>query len=233
MFDDSVYYIVCGGAISPNSRFLYVSRWDYVLQFDLESPDILGSMDTVATYDGFFSPKAGGCRTTFMSCQLAIDGKIYISVGPCATEYLHVIHEPNKKGKDCNVEQHGIYLGVSNSFMIPNAPNYRLGKLKGSPCDTLTVANKDITIDDYGLKIFPNPASSQIQVDLSLPDYDPAISTEIVLVDISGEIVQKYAMLDFVSLAKLDISKLASGVYGVQLRQQNRVLAVEKLVVVR
>ncbi len=40
-------------------------------------------------------------------------------------------------------------------------------------------------------------------------------------------------MPDYAYVATLDISKLASGVYGVQLRQRGKVLAVEKLVVVR
>ncbi|MBK8723518.1 MAG: T9SS type A sorting domain-containing protein [Saprospiraceae bacterium] len=107
----------------------------------------------------------------------------------------------------------------------------------GSPCDTVHVANKEITTDYFDIKLFPNPASTDIKIDITLKEYDPAIKTEVVIIDISGAIVQKYTMPDFVYLATIDISKLARGVYGVQLRQPKRfgerVLAVEKLVVIR
>jgi len=243
IFTDSIYGVL-GGAVSSNSRFLYVSRYDYILQFDLEASDISASIDTVAKYDGFKSPTSG-CPTTFYLSQLAPDGKIYISVGPCAAEYLTIIHDPNKKGKDCNVQQHGLYLEVSGGYIVPNFPNYKLGALKGSGCDTLNIVSNKELLNSYSFKLFPNPASTDIKIDITLKEYDPVIKTEVVIVDVSGAIVQKYTMPDFDSkafgIATIDISKLASGVYGVQLRTfggqpkkfGERVLAVEKLVVVR
>ena len=162
---------------------------------------------------------------------------IYINTGTCGSDYLHVIEYPDLKGKACNVKQHAIKLNIVNAFTAPNFPNYRLGPLKGSPCDTLHVANKDITIDDFEIKLFPNPANDHIKIDITLKEYDPAIKTEVVIVDVSGAIVQKYTMPDFAYLATIDISKLTSGVYGVQLRQTKkfgeRVLATQKLVVLR
>lgn len=235
-FEDSLYHIVVGGAVSPNSRYLYVSRYDYILQFDLEANDILASMDTVAKYDGFKSPVTG-CPTTFFLSQLAPDGKIYISVGPCATEYLTVINEPNKKGKDCDIQQHAIYLEVNNSWEVPNSPNYKLGALKGSGCDTLVmVGNKEIS-NNYFFNLFPNPATDEININLSFSDHDVNSKTEIVIIDISGAVIQKHSIPNFEYLATLDISKLPSGVYGVQLRQPqqagDKIFATQKLVVVR
>jgi len=235
IFTDSIYGVL-GGAVSSNSRYLYVSRYDYILQFDLEANDILSSIDTVAKYDGFKSPFTG-CPTTFFLSQLAPDGKIYISVGPCATEYLTVINEPNKKGKDCNVQQHAIYLGVNNYFMIPNFPNYKLGALKGSGCDTLVmVGNKEIS-NNYFFNLFPNPATDEININLSFSDHDVTSKTEIVIIDISGAVIQKHNIPNFKYLTTLDISKLPSGVYGVQLRQSqqsgDKIFATQKLVVVR
>jgi PKD repeat protein len=51
--------------------------------------------------------------------------------------YLHVINEPDSLGLACEVCQHCVELPSVNSFSMPNFPNYRLGHLEGSPCDTL------------------------------------------------------------------------------------------------
>ena len=228
---DSLVGAVFGGAISPNSRYAYVTNFKYVYQYDLWSADIVASKDTVALYDNFTTPT--GALTTFFLAQLGPNGKIYIMGGPNASEYLHIIDKPDEKGKACNVLQHSLQMPVGSGWTIPNFPNYRLGPLKGSPCDSISVATKELSPSDYGLKIFPNPATEQIHIDITLPNYDQSTKTELVIVDIGGEIVKKYPMPDFAYLASLDISKLASGVYGVQLRQRNRVMAVEKLVVVR
>ncbi len=205
------------------------------MQYDLWATDIEASIDTVAVFDGFTS--YNGCQTRFFQSWLGPDGRIYLSTGPCGSYHLHFIDKPDEKGKACNVRQHAIDLTVLNSITVPNFPNYRLGALKGSPCDTLTVATKDLSKEEYGLKVLPNPASDRIQIEINLPNYDPspqgASLNELVIVDANGSIVQRYTMPEFAYMATLDVAALDSGVYGVQLRQHNMVLAVEKLVVVR
>jgi PKD repeat protein len=42
------------------------------------------------------------------------------------------------------VEQHGITLPTYNAASLPNFPNYRLGPLDGSPCDTLGLNNEPV-----------------------------------------------------------------------------------------
>lgn len=235
VLEDSLTIITCGGAVSSNSRFLYVSYNNYIFQYDLEANEISSTKDTVAVYDKYIDPITG-FPTGFFLAQLAPDGKIYINTSN-STAWLHVIDKPDEKGKACNIIQHGIKLPTYNDFTMPNFPNYRLGPLKDSPCDTLQVSNIEIDKDDFGIKLFPNPASTDIKIDISLKEYDPKIKTEVVIVDVSGAIIQKYTMPDFAYLATIDISKISSGVYGIQLRQPkkfgDRVLAMEKLVVVR
>jgi hypothetical protein len=57
---------------------------------------------------------------------------------------LHVIHSPDEPGEACQYQQHGITLPTYNSKSIPNHPNYRLGPLDGSPCDTLGLDNRPV-----------------------------------------------------------------------------------------
>ncbi len=128
-----------GVGISPNSRFLYISSYQYIYQYDLWADDIEATKETVAIYDGYEAPFA----THFYLAQLAPDGKIYLSCSNGVT-VLHVIHQPNEKGFACNVEQHGIHLPIYNGASMPNFPNFRLGPLDGSSCDTLGLDNLPI-----------------------------------------------------------------------------------------
>ncbi len=128
-----------GLAISPNSRFLYFSATDTIYQYDLWADDIPSSEEVVGIYDGHVDPFAN----LFFLAQLAPDGKIYISV-PNGSRYLHVIENPNEKGLACNFNQRGVNLLNYNGGTLPNHPNYRLGPLDGSPCDTLGLDNMPI-----------------------------------------------------------------------------------------
>jgi hypothetical protein len=125
-----------GLAFSPNSHYLYHNKRDTAFQYDLWAANIPASRQVVAVYDGFKDPFA----TTFYMLRLAPDGKIYSSATN-GTRYLHVIHNPDEAGTDCRYQQHGIQLLKYNDFSLPNFPNYRLGPLDGSPCDTLGLNN--------------------------------------------------------------------------------------------
>jgi PKD repeat protein len=57
---------------------------------------------------------------------------------------MHRIEYPDKPGETCLVRQHSVRLPTLNSFSIPNNPNYRLGPMDGSPCDTLSINNKPL-----------------------------------------------------------------------------------------
>lgn len=137
-YDEDAY--TAGLAISPNSRFLYVSSFLNVYQFDLWADDIAASKVKVAEWDGFMD---GNIATLFYLSQLAPDGKIYIN-SISSPRYLHVINQPNLPYPDCDVQQHGVYLPTRNSSSLPNFPNYRLGPWDGSPCDSLGINNHPV-----------------------------------------------------------------------------------------
>lgn len=134
------YPNTAGLAISPNSRFLYVSSFLNVYQFDLWADDIAASKVKVAEYDGFMD---GNIATLFYLSQLASDGKIYIN-SISSPRYLHVINQPNLPYPECDLQQHGVHLPTRNSSSLPNFPNYRLGPWDGSPCDSLGINNHPI-----------------------------------------------------------------------------------------
>jgi hypothetical protein len=126
-----------GAAISPNSRYLYITISEKVYQFDLSVEDIVSSRKTVAEYDGF-NPLPPPLLVPFTSMQLAPDGKIYIQG---TQHHLHTIHHPNLPGLACDLRQHDIITPETIGVTWPHYPNYRLGPIDGSGCDTLGINN--------------------------------------------------------------------------------------------
>ena len=188
-----------GISVSPNSKYLYAYLYNKIYQFDLSEQDVFSKIDTIDTYDGFIDPDFG-TKTKFYIGQLAPDNKIYItSLG--TTRYLHVIEEPNKKGKACNVVQHGFKLARKNYTTMPNFPNFRLGKA-AQPC---TVGVEDAS-EPYKVKIYPNPAQDVLTIDKGRFN-----CTNIVIYNLTGTVVQLLNIEDQRLL--FNTSQLQNGIY--------------------
>jgi len=125
-------------AISRDDRFLYLSSINNLYQYDLNDSAIASTKLLLDTYDGFMNPPSWPCNFRFP--QLAPDGKVYIgSYGGCKN--LHVINHPERKGLECGFQQHAIKLNTFHKGGLPNMPNYRLGPIDGSICDSLGLDN--------------------------------------------------------------------------------------------
>lgn len=134
-----------GMAFSPNGTLAYVCNLNFMYQYNINSNEILSSRKTVAEHDGFlyyYPPDTTlGFSTAFSHMSLAPDGKIYVSSASGSNRLLTRIESPNLTGVGCDVNQHGIALPTSYKRTMPNFPNYRLGPLDGSVCDTLNIDN--------------------------------------------------------------------------------------------
>jgi hypothetical protein len=143
---------------SPSGKFLYVARIPAVtsdssklFQFDLTSPNIAASKQTLWT-------------TPFMitmgHLKRAPDNKIYLTTNYYQlypyldTQYsyinmnLSVINSPDSLGFACDLDTFGLYLGGKRSYQgLPNNPDYELGPLVGSPCDTIVSINEPANIN--------------------------------------------------------------------------------------
>jgi hypothetical protein len=135
-FEVTINTLGGGFAISPNSRWLYLSLNNGLYKFDLSADPIKPTQELVAEYEPFNDP----FPTKFLWSFLAPDNKIYI-VTTSGSRTLHVIHKPDEPGGDCAFEQHGIRLPCYNARSLPTFANYRLGPLDGSLCDTLGLDN--------------------------------------------------------------------------------------------
>ena len=215
-----------GNAISPNSRFLYVTKRTELWQFDLWANDISESRVLIAEKDTAF--KAPFLEfNSFFNCRLGPDGKIYMC-GTGGHRYWNVIHQPNEKGKACDFRQHDIKLPTWNYASIPNFPNYRLYDKADSPCDTLGI-NDPTSIEETEKlvphKIYPNPTTGFLNIEVSTSDFR---TTKILIFNTLGEIILKENIMQ--AQQQLDLYHLANGTYFYNLQIDGKVAGRGKVV---
>jgi hypothetical protein len=212
-----------GSAFSPNSRFLYVNATIHCYQFDLWAADAWASIDTVAFYDGAQNPFG----SVFHTMQIAPDGKIYSSCGNGEYVY-HVIKRPDEKGDSCLFIQHGVILPAYSGGGLPNFPNYRLGALPNSPCDTLTSINDtEKSAKEKHINIFPNPATDFITVDYGFTDWNKG-KADLYITNELGQIVHHQPLPLYSGLQKINITLLTAGVYHVAIKRGTQTVAVNR-----
>ena len=160
------YPSIVGSEFSPDGSKLYLSSNDNIsllLQYNLNDSFPANSVDTIAQISNPI--EAGGLL------KLAPDNKIYWS---CAwsdgihfnypypdTTYnmynmnLSVINSPDSLGAACDFQPYSFYLGGGRTYWgLPNNPNYDLGPLAGSICDTLSVGLNEIPVYKNNLAVY-------------------------------------------------------------------------------
>jgi hypothetical protein len=222
-----------GVAFSPSSRFLYVSRWDSIFQYDLHAPDLVASEEVVAVYDGFLGDF--NRPTRFFNLLLAPDNRIYCSVSNANSRYMHVIENPDVAGVACSVQQHSIVLPVFNMFLVPNLPYYRLYDADGSPCDTLGINGPPLStrplVHSPDLRLYPNPAhAGWIILD---SEQAPTQPQTLRFHDAQGRLALELRHPEAGRSHRFDIGRLPAGYYLLEITCANGSRYVEKVVVGR
>lgn len=231
------YEPFAGVAISPNSRYAYHTSLYEIYRFDLWADDIPGSMDTAALYDGYREPIPGfdtlTLPTVFYLAQLAPDGKIYV-VSSNGVRSVHVIERPDEE--ECEVRQHSVILPTLNST-LPNFPNFRLGALAGSPCDTLGATAVQEPVHGRGIQAYllPNPARDYFV--LALDTQNAALPADaplrLHLSNSMGQTLRQYQLPAAQREHRISTEELPAGLYYVSIVYGGYLLKTEKLVVVR
>jgi hypothetical protein len=121
-----------GLAWSADGRYLYAAEIKRILQFDTWASDIAASMTIVAERPPSPAP-------TLAYLELGPDGYIYgKSVG--GEWCVHRIKHPERGGLASEVQQ--CYYNLDYPYInLPHFPNFRLGPIDGSSCDTLGLDN--------------------------------------------------------------------------------------------
>jgi hypothetical protein len=218
LIDISDNNIGFGISFSPNSKFLYVSKFDKILQFDTDTSDVAASINIVANYDGFNSPYTWCCATDFWTMYLAANGKIYLSSGS-SVNHLHEINFPNNSGVSCDVQQHSIDLnGTWNIRTVPNHPNYYLGCDTTLGCSPCLVTVEEIN-HDFRFNIYPNPSSGNFNIIYLLPQNKEG---KLEVFDITGKVVYEMRLPHWSTLQNISLpSSIANGLYNCVITSDN------------
>ncbi|MBK8414572.1 MAG: T9SS type A sorting domain-containing protein [Bacteroidetes bacterium] len=147
--------------------------------------------------------------TNFYLMYLAANGKIYTS-STSSVLHLHEMNYPDSSGLACDMQLHNIYTG--HFFIgVPNHPNYYLGHLVGSPCDTLTNIN-DPPEHDFRFKVFPNPVmDGNIKIMYLLPQNKLG---RLEIYDVTGKVVYSKTCRPS-TIQAIALPHLANGIYNV------------------
>jgi Secretion system C-terminal sorting domain len=216
---------------------LYVSSYtevlgisNYLSQFDLNATNIAASRIVL---DSFPSPEG------INGLKLGPDNKIYVaaqyepsyfnfpypdSVHNYITDNLSVINQPDSPGVACDLQKFSVYLGGRRTYgCLPNNPNYELGPLVGSACDTLSTginqvqepkAQMYITYEPNWRKVFVNASRLHGQK-CRLTLYD--INGRLIDMDVSESNGGYYTK-------SIEMAGYASGVYVAKLETEREIL---------
>ncbi|MBK9149910.1 MAG: T9SS type A sorting domain-containing protein [Saprospiraceae bacterium] len=148
-----------GVSFSPSGRFAYLSARERLYQLDMYADSLEEGLELIDTIDHVTQ---FGIRLDFTASMLGPDCKIYITTG-FSWETLHIIHNPDEKGKACGLEKRGLTLPFPNSnSAIPNMVHYRMDEPE--VCSKGTVSVFPHTWYRQELLIYPNPASDILHI---------------------------------------------------------------------
>jgi hypothetical protein len=161
---------------------------------------------------------AGETAVTFFSGQLGIDGRIYVC-GGSGYKYIHRINQPDKGGLACEVQQ--CYHKMPAFILgLPRYPNYRLGA-----ANCTGVGINEAAISKVRMGLYPNPASSTLQVEYNYINWEQSGSIQLTLTDATGRSIHSQTLPMYSGLQNIDVSQLAGGVYFVSLSAKERTIA--------
>lgn len=200
-----------GCSYSPNSQILYASDYLNLYQYQGASSNTPTIEISIATIDNVGDP----LPAYFVKQSLGPDGKIYISTGNSCAHY-HVINNPDQPDTLCNFVQHQQKM-INYGSSIPVFPNFRLGPIHGSACDSIY---NDVAENfrESNLFVYPNPATGKIFISLHQNVTSSALAA---LYTIDGKLIFKD---NFTESTSINVKELSAGIYFLTINSGNQTL---------
>ena len=197
-----------GGGIgfSPDGSRLYTTSQLTVLEADLTQSN--PKLDTL-----IFTYEYWQWGTSMGPLQQGDDNNLYIS-NMAREKYFSRVTFGKPDGSDAQYEFKALVLPRYSIRTLPNSPNFRLGDLHNSPCDTLgiTPVAEPQTAAGFAVSISPNPAHSEV----TLRDFFPeSIAQERTwrVFSSPGTLVRSTVLPPGTAEHRLDLRGLPPGLY--------------------
>jgi hypothetical protein len=217
-----------GLSFSSNSKYLYYTTITKIFQLNTDTADIASTVTQVATYDNYCYPYNFLC-TNFWFIYLAATGKMYIPSGSSVID-LTCINSPDSAGLGCNVQQHSIRTPCYFFRSNVHHPNYYLGPVLGSVCDSLSVGTAEYYQQIQNFQIFPNPLHDEgLKISYQLPQN---LAGEFEVYDLNAKLQYHQYLPPWSSLQYINLPLLTNGMYQCVIRSGKSIVS-KKLVVVR
>jgi len=227
-----------GLALSPDDSKLFVSTMlvgndtSYFVQYDLNASNFLASADTLLALpkdDRIGLVKLGPDSKIYLSCianslDCGFDYLYCDTTWNNINENLSVVNYPDSLGAACDFQPFSFYLGGHRSYYgLPNNPNYELGALSGSACDTLTVGLQDIKKELNSLTIYYDSNWSMAFINAKKLR---GVNFQFELYSINGELLKQESgkLTSEYYTQNLNMASNSTGVYIVRLLTDKEVL---------
>jgi hypothetical protein len=215
-----------GCSFSASGKLLYASTFDTLYQYDCSVADIKSSKKII-WINPYYNPNPVP-HYRIGQHQLGPDDKIYVAVAYAIypnnvhsfqNQNLCVINNPDSMGSACNFVPFTFNLGIHRvEFGLPNMPNYNLGALAESPCDTLSLGNENIKISE-GIIIYPNPTDNNITIELQSIQ---TLKSIIYIYDIRGQLLFQIPTQQ--ARTDINVSNLSKGIYILKILNDDRLI---------
>ena len=141
---------------------------------------------------------------------------------------LGVINYPDSLGAACDYQPFSFYLGGKRTYYgLPNNPNYQLGPVVGSACDTLNSSVEEIKEKNASILINPNPATHVIFCNAKNIKGKNAF---IKIINALGVVVYQRKLNIFsggFAAQTIEVSSLQSGLYILFIQSEKEVIKVQ------
>jgi hypothetical protein len=222
---------------SPNEELIYITHIadgsGYVdsrlYQYNLNDSVISNSRDTIfhlIAPDQFGKIQVGPDKKIYVNAWyvVAFPGYPYAdSIRNATNENLSVINEPDSSSSACDFQPFSFYLAGKRTYIgLPNNPDYELGPLIGSGCDTLGVGTIQLPLQKEELHVFYHTGWQAVFINAEgLKGKKYLIS----IYDLMGKIVfREEGTLHSTYMKNLQCEQFAKGMYIVSLQTEQEKL---------
>ncbi|MBL7779121.1 MAG: T9SS type A sorting domain-containing protein, partial [Chitinophagales bacterium] len=109
-------------------------------------------------------------------------------------------------------------------------PNYRLGALPNSPCDTLGTSISQPTTRNPQLTIFPNPATEFVVIDYATAADWSKGELQLYVYDTKGAVIHEQPLPMYSGFQKITCTQWPIGVYQVTIKRGETTIATGRVV---